>query len=99
MGTKLFQRLIVTGLLGFLTISAIPGAFLAEVTLHPSRHLQSSGDEMEARQMAHLHGAELTDVNIAARDGVTLRAWNIRPVDSNGAAVILLHGLAITASE
>jgi hypothetical protein len=30
MGTKLFQRLIVTGLLGFQTISAIPGAFLAE---------------------------------------------------------------------
>jgi dipeptidyl aminopeptidase/acylaminoacyl peptidase len=93
MGTKLFQRLSVIGLLGFLTISAIAGAFLAEATLHPARHLQSSGDEMEARGMAHLHDSELTDIAIAARDGVTLRAWSIRPGNSNGNAVILLHGL------
>ncbi len=94
METKLFQRLIVTGLLGFLTISAIAGAFLAEVTLHPGRHLQSSGNEMQAREMARVHNSELTDIAIAARGGATLRAWSIRPANSNGAAVILLHGLA-----
>ena len=66
---------------------------MTEVTLHPGRHLQSSGDEMEAREMAHLHDSELTDIAIAARDGVTLRAWSIRPGNSNGNAVILLHGL------
>lgn len=43
--------------------------------------------------MARLHGSELADVAIAARDGVTLRAWSIRPANSNGNAVILLHGL------
>lgn len=94
MGTKLFQRLIVICLLGFLTISAIAGAFLAEATLHPGRHLPSSADEMQAREMAHHHGSELTDIAIAARDGVTLRAWGIRLANSNGNAVILLHGLA-----
>jgi len=94
MGTKWFLRLIVVGLLGFLAISAIAGAFLAELTLHPSRHPLSSGDEMEAREMACLHDSELTNVAIAARDGATLHAWSIRPRNSNGNVVILLHGLA-----
>jgi alpha-beta hydrolase superfamily lysophospholipase len=94
MGTKPVQRFIIVGLVVFLTISAIAGVLLTEATLHPGRHLQSSGDEMEAREMAHRHDSKLTDIAIAARDGVTLRAWSIRPANSNGNAVILLHGLA-----
>lgn len=94
MGTKLFQRLSVIGLLGFLTLSAIAGVFLAEVTLHPGRHLESSSDEVEAREMAHFHNSELTNIAITARDGAALRAWSIRPSHNNGNAVILLHGLA-----
>jgi dipeptidyl aminopeptidase/acylaminoacyl peptidase len=93
MTTKLFRRLSVIGLLGFLTLSAIAGVFLAEVTLHPGRHLRTSGDEMEAREMARRHNSALTDVSINARDGLTLRAWSIRPANRNGNAVILLHGL------
>jgi alpha-beta hydrolase superfamily lysophospholipase len=93
MTTKLFQRLSVIGLLAFLTLSAIAGVFLTEATLHPRRHLRSSADEMEAHEMARLHNSELTEVAIAALDGVTLRAWSIRPANSNGNAVILLHGL------
>lgn len=93
MTTKLFRKLSVIGLLAFLTLSAIAGAFLAEVTLHPGRHLRSAADEMDAHEMARRHNSVLTDVPINARDGVTLRAWSIRPGDSNGNAVILLHGL------
>src|SRR5208337_336755 len=73
---------------------AIAGVFLAEGTLHPGRHLLSSGDEMRAREMARRRGSELIDVAIPARDGVTLRAWSIHPGNTNGNAVILLHGLA-----
>jgi uncharacterized protein len=94
MANKLFQRLTVVGLLLFLSLSAIAGVFLAEVTLHPGRHIESSEDEVEARNMARLHGSELADVAIPARDGAILRAWSIRPTNSNGNAVILLHGLA-----
>jgi len=91
---NLFQRLIVVGLLGLVAISAIAGVFLAEVTLHPGRHLQGAGDEMAAVEMARRHDSKLADVAIAARDGATLRAWSIRPQNDNGNAVILLHGLA-----
>jgi dipeptidyl aminopeptidase/acylaminoacyl peptidase len=94
MGAKLFRRFVVIGLLGFLTFSAIAGVFLTEGTLHPGRHLLSSGDEMRAREVARRRGSELIDVAIPARDGVTLRAWSIHPGNTNGNAVILLHGLA-----
>ncbi len=67
---------------------------MAELTLHPGRNLQSTADEMQAQEMARLHDSELTDIAIVAQDGVTLRAWSIRPADNNGNAVILLHGLA-----
>ena len=89
----MFRRVIPIGFLGLLTLSAIAGVFLAEATLHPGRHLQSPGNEMQVREMARGNESELTDVAISARDGATLRAWNIRPVNSNGNAVILLHGL------
>jgi alpha-beta hydrolase superfamily lysophospholipase len=94
MATKLFRRLSVIAFLGFLALSTIAGVLLTEVTLHPGRHVLSSDDKMQANEMAGLHNSELTDVAIAARDGVTLRAWNIRPKKTNGEAVILLHGLA-----
>jgi hypothetical protein len=94
MGIKFFQRLIVTTVLGFLTISVIAGVVLTEATLHPGRHLQSSSDEMEAREMAHRHESKLADIAITAKDGIMLRAWSIRPGSRNGNAVILLHGLA-----
>ncbi len=80
-------------LVSFLVVSLIAGVFLAEVTVHPGRNLQSSADEMQARRVAHRYNYELTDVAIVARDGATLRAWSIRPPVSNGNAVILLHGL------
>lgn len=94
MATKLFKRLTVIGLLLFLSLAAIAGGFLVEVTLHPGRHLRSSGDEVRAREMTRRNGSELTDVAIPARDGAILRAWSIRPVTNNGNAVILLHGLS-----
>jgi alpha-beta hydrolase superfamily lysophospholipase len=93
MGSRLFQRLVVICLVGYLAISAVAGVFMAEATLHPARRVVSFGDERQAQEMARLHHSELTEVAIAARDGATLRAWSIRPSSGNGNVVILLHGL------
>jgi len=79
MGSRLFQRLVVICLVGYLAISAVAGVFMAEATLHPGRRVLSFGDERQAQEMARLHHSELTEVAIAARDGATLRAWSIRP--------------------
>jgi uncharacterized protein len=86
-------RLGVFLLLGYLVLSFIAGVFVAEGTLHPGRRSLSSRDETLAQGIARNHDSELADVSIPARDGVTLRAWSIRPQNSNRNAVILLHGL------
>ena len=93
MGTKSFRRLIVIILLGFLTLTSVAGVFMAETTLHPDRNVLSPANELATSEMARRHDSVLSEVAIPARDGVTLRAWSIRPRDSNGNAVILLHGL------
>ena len=66
---------------------------MAEGTLHTARRSLSANDEMQAQGAAHSHNSELADVAIRARDGATLNAWSIRPRNSNGRVVILLHGL------
>jgi len=72
----------------------VAGVFVAERTLHPARRSLSVKDETQAQAVAHSHNSELANVAIPARDGATLSAWSIRPRNSNGRAVILLHGLS-----
>jgi pimeloyl-ACP methyl ester carboxylesterase len=92
MRTRILLRLGVVTLLGFLALSFAAGVFEAEGTLHPRRRSLSAKDEMQAREMARSHDSDLTNADITARDGATLSAWSIRPRNSNGKAVILLHG-------
>jgi hypothetical protein len=87
-------RLAVLFFVGYLALSLVAGVFVAEGAIHPSRRLLSVKDEMQAEEMAHSHDSEVADVQIAARDGVTLSAWTIRRRNNNGKAVILLHGLS-----
>src|SRR5947207_3723339 len=59
---------------------------------HPGRRPISDLEKQEVIAAAGT-GAELRDVSIPASDGAILRAREIRPTDSNGNAVILLHGV------
>src|SRR5260370_385048 len=77
-----------------LALSCAAGVFVAEGTLHPGRRLLSDKDEMQAQEMAHRHDSVLANVAIPAGDGATLSAWSLRSHNSNGTAVILLHGLS-----
>ena len=77
----------------FLVFALIAGILLAEVTVHPGRNVQSPADEMRIREAAQRNQYDLADVAVTAQDGATLRAWSIRPRNSNRNAVILLHGL------
>jgi dipeptidyl aminopeptidase/acylaminoacyl peptidase len=87
-------RLGVFLLLGYLALSFMAGVFVAQGTLHPGRRSLSSRDETLARGIAHNRNSELVDVTIPADDGVILSAWSIRPQNSHGKGVILLHGLS-----
>jgi dipeptidyl aminopeptidase/acylaminoacyl peptidase len=65
-----------------------------EAALHPGRRALTAAEEGLGQEMAHNHGADLREVAISAKDGVTLNAWSIRPHDGKDEAVILLHGLS-----
>jgi pimeloyl-ACP methyl ester carboxylesterase len=70
------------------------GIFVAEGVLHTGRRPLLAADQRQAVEMANLNASDLTDISIAAIDGVALRAWNFRPRKSFGNTVILSHGLS-----
>lgn len=93
MGPKVVQRLSGIGILVFFLFSAVAGAFLAEVTLHPSRRVETADDETRVREMCRRQDSEVMNVAVRSQDGVNLRAWSIRSRRNHGNVVILLHGL------
>jgi hypothetical protein len=70
------------------------GVVVTEWALHPWRRVLTPEAEAQAQQVAALNHAVLTEVAVTAGDGAILRAWSIRPLQGNGDAVILLHGVA-----
>jgi len=85
---SVFLVICVLYLLGTVT----GGIGLGWMALHPGRRPISDGEKQEVVAEAG-QGAELTDVSITASDDAILRAWQIRPAEPNGNAVILLHGV------
>lgn len=94
MHTRRLLRLGVFFFLGYLALTFAAGSFVAEGTLHPVRRLLSAKDDMQAQGVALRHDSVLENVSISARDGAILSAWSLRPRNSNGPTVILLHGLS-----
>ncbi|MGA2349379.1 MAG: alpha/beta fold hydrolase [Terracidiphilus sp.] len=78
----------------WLVLSAAIGMIAAEGALHPARRVPKVADEVLAQAVAARNHSHLADADLTAGDGVTLRAWSIRPERGNGDAVILLHGQA-----
>jgi uncharacterized protein len=78
----------------WLVLNAGLGILMVEWALHPARRALSLQEEANAQQIALRDSSDLSDVAVSASDGVTLRAWSIRPDHGNGDTVILLHGQA-----
>ncbi|MGA8781389.1 MAG: alpha/beta fold hydrolase [Terracidiphilus sp.] len=78
----------------WLALSSLIGVIAMESALHPARRLLNEADETTAREIAVRNHALLTDVAVAASDGIVLHAWLLAPPHGNGDAVILLHGMA-----
>jgi uncharacterized protein len=70
------------------------GAALGWIALHPYSHPITPGEERNARALAQANQVEFRDVELTTPDGVVLRAWFMRPPETNGNAVILLHGVS-----
>jgi dipeptidyl aminopeptidase/acylaminoacyl peptidase len=70
------------------------GIGLGWIAMHPPRHPITAAEERNVRAAAKQQSIEFRDVDLATPDGVTLRAWLMRPRETNGDAVILLHGVS-----
>jgi uncharacterized protein len=80
-------RVVAAAAGAYLLASCIAAALLVQLALRPPRR------PLDERAAAVL-GDPVEDVAISAADGATLRAWFAEPRQSNGAGVILLHGVA-----
>jgi uncharacterized protein len=85
------KKLLLFGVVAYLVLSVPAGIVLAKMALFPGH--RTFLHENQARAIAREMHADLEDIEIAAPDGVTLRAWFAKPEHGNGNAVVLLHGL------
>jgi dipeptidyl aminopeptidase/acylaminoacyl peptidase len=76
----------------WIVVCSAVGIVATEWALHPGRRSLGPNSEAQAQAIAERNHAKLAEVSVVAGDGVTLRAWSIRPSLGNGDAVILLHG-------
>jgi dipeptidyl aminopeptidase/acylaminoacyl peptidase len=70
------------------------GIGLGEIAMHPHSPIVSAREDVSASNAAQKNNSEFRDVKITAPDGTVLSAWFVRPQESNGNAVILLHGVS-----
>jgi uncharacterized protein len=70
------------------------GIGLGWIALHPYSHSVMPSEERNARAAAEANQVEFRSLELTAADGAVLRAWFMRPPETNGDAVILLHGVS-----
>ena len=95
--TRRSRRLTLVGVLFlilYLAFCGVAGIFVADGTLHPARRPLTQEEETTMRQAVDAIGAETEDVSITTQDNIVLSGWIVEPRQSNGDAVLLLHGLA-----
>src|ERR1700751_3079718 len=86
-------RWLIFAFLLYLAFCSVGGILLADGALHPTRRSLTREDASAfAQRIQPLH-AVVQNVSITAPDAAILRAWLVRPPQSNGDAVLLLHGL------
>ena len=91
---SLLLRLSIALAVLYLLGTVFGGIGLGEIALHPASRPIGQFDERNAEAAAQQNSVEFRDVELEAQDGVSLRAWFMRPQEANGSAVILLHGVS-----
>jgi pimeloyl-ACP methyl ester carboxylesterase len=77
----------------YLVVCALGGVYLADGTLHPARRPLRDEEAAAVRDDFRAFGSRLENASITTPDAAILQAWLVQPSQSNGNAVLLLHGL------
>jgi uncharacterized protein len=94
-GTDMTLKRFLTAVLIGLLISAVAvPVFIAEGSLHIYNRIVP--DSHAADYYARQNDATWQPAALKAADGMQLQAWLFRPAELNGAAVLLMHGVADT---
>lgn len=85
-------RIILFTLLcqGFACVSG--GVLLARIALHVPRKVVTPDDRERVLGLVRAQKFSFYNESLQTGDGITLRAWEIRPRTTNGNVVIVLHG-------
>jgi uncharacterized protein len=78
--------------IAWVALASYLGVVLTENGMHTTRRPITPADVRAAHAIADRNHAAMTDVQISAEDGSTLRAWNFVPRAGNGDVVIVQHG-------
>jgi alpha-beta hydrolase superfamily lysophospholipase len=92
--TPRLPRLAIAVVVAYCAFCVFAAIAVSNAALRPPRRPVTDLDETFAREEATRLHAQLTDATTTTADGLTLRAWLIHPKNSNGSAVLLLHGVA-----
>lgn len=77
----------------YLVLCTAVAFFLADVAVHPYRRALTAEDKTTVQNSTAYSAPQLRDVAVEGQNHAALRAWLIEPLQGNGKAVILLHGL------
>lgn len=70
------------------------GIGLGDIALHPSSPPIRESEKRKEELAAQQNSVNFREVELLTQDHAFLRAWFMRPQESNGSAVILLHGVS-----
>jgi len=91
---RVLRRTFLVLAILYLAGTLFGGISLGWMALHPGHRPLTAKAEHRAEAATHDENAELSDVQIVTSDGIILRAWFIRPAQTNGNSVLLLHGVS-----
>jgi alpha-beta hydrolase superfamily lysophospholipase len=95
MPRRRWLRVLLAAVAAYFLASAVVGILVAEGTLHPVRPNADRISPGFAARLAGENRATWREIEVRATDGAPLYAWLFNPTaDSNGRAVVLLHGVA-----
>jgi dipeptidyl aminopeptidase/acylaminoacyl peptidase len=91
---KIGPKVFIILLFLYLIETVVGGIGLGWIALHPPRRTLTPSEVRAFVTSAQPVVVDIQDVTLVARDGVALHGWFMRPRESNGNAVILLHGVS-----
>jgi hypothetical protein len=88
------HKLLVALALPYLLGTVLGGIGLGWIALHRPSHPITPLEERNVMTAARVESVDTSDVELVTTEGVTLRAWLMRPREANGNVVMLLHSVS-----